>query len=474
MTRHQSPHNQPTIPVLDRTGVPLAPTRPSRARRWLETGRATKVWQNGYFAVQRHDRDASECVAPAISLRIDPGYRHTGLTVAIDRPGDSVQVVAGYVLRHRTSRIVDSMTHRRTMRRGRRGRLHRRQARFDNRTRPPDWLPPSMQSGVSNICTTVRHLCGLYPVGTLHMETCIFDPRLLQDPSVEGSDYQTSERGKMQVREYVLQRDRRTCQYCGVTKGRIEAEHIVPKSRGGAYRIGNLVASCRRCNTRKDNRALEEFLADDPTRLANVQAQLKVSLRSASHMNYLMRLLRERLSETGLPLVEHDAVTTAYTRRRLHIPKSHVNDAACLGNPLEVRNIPHRVTLIRSVGHGRRQMLWPPDKHGSPRHRKGNAGRGSPYRRYSRRPVDQQGFVTMPGHRLRQRRVRNITSGDLVRYQHPKHGAVQGPAVLVNGNTRVAVSGGGSVKIGQATLLARANGYRHQTVANFQSSPPPK
>ena len=252
----------------------------------------------------------------------------------------------------------------------------------------------------------------------------------------------------------------------------MEVDHVVPKSRGGGYRVDNLVASCRRCNSRKGSHPVEEFLAHDPARLTRIRAQLKTSLRDATHMNYLMVLLRKALSDTGLPLVEHDSTATACTRRRLGVPKSHVNDAASLGDPLEVRNIPESVTLIKSMGHGRRQMLWPPDKHGSPRHRKGKAGRNSPYRRYCRLPRDRQGFATMPGHRSRQRRVHGITSGDLVRYQHPKHGIVQGYATLIHGNTGVAVSGGGSVKVQQCTLLARASGYRHETVPNFQSRPP--
>ena len=68
----------------------------------------------------------------------------------------------------------------------------------------------------------------------------------------------------MQIRQYVMQRDRRTCQYCGTTKGRLETDHVVPKSHGGAYRIGNLVASCRSYNARKDNQPVEEFMANDP------------------------------------------------------------------------------------------------------------------------------------------------------------------------------------------------------------------
>ena len=253
MMRHRSPSNQTTVPVLDRHGVPLAPTRPSRARLWLETGRATKVWRGGHFAVQRHDLDSAECEVLAVSLRIDPGYRNTGMVVALSLPDGSVQVVAGYVVQHRTNRIVESMTHRSVMRRGR---LRRRPARFDNRIRPADWLAPSMRSCVSNIATTVKRLMALYPVGALHVETTIFDPRLLHDPLVEGTGYQTSERGNMQVREYVLQRDRRTCQYCGAARGRLEVDHVVPKSRGGGYRIDNLVASCRRCNAGKGSQSV--------------------------------------------------------------------------------------------------------------------------------------------------------------------------------------------------------------------------
>ena len=419
--------------------------------------------------MQRPDLEAAEYEAPAMSLRVDPGYRNTGMVVTIDLPDGSVQVVAGFVVQHRTSRIVESMTHRSAMRRGRRGRLWRRPARFSNRTKPENWLTPSMRSCVANITTTVRRLRSLYPVGSLHMETSIFDPRLLHDPDVEGEGYQTSERGDMQVREYVLQRDRRTCQYCGKTRTRIEVDHVVPKSRGGGYRVDNLVAACRSCNSRKGNRSVEEFLANNTARLDRIRRQLKTSLRDAAHMNYLMTVLRRELAAMGMPLMEHDATTTAGTRRRLGVVKTHVNDAACLGNPLEVRNVPERIMFIKSKGHGRRQMLWPPDRNGSPRHKKGKAGLNSPYRRYCRMPRERQGFMAVPGHRLRQRRVHGITSGDLVRYHHPEHGLVQGFAVLIRGNTRVEVSGGGSVKVEKCTLLARANGYRHEVVPNFQS-----
>ena len=75
MTRHISLHNQTTVPVLDRDGAPLAPTRPSRARRWLEIGKAVRRWRHGQFAVQLVNHQADDCTVPEMTLGIDPGTR---------------------------------------------------------------------------------------------------------------------------------------------------------------------------------------------------------------------------------------------------------------------------------------------------------------------------------------------------------------------------------------------------------------
>ena len=47
----------------------------------------------------------------------------------------------------------------------------------------------------------------------------------------------------------------------------------------------------------------------------------------------------------------------------------------------------------------------------------------------------------MPGHRLRKRRANGLTSGDLVRYDHPHHGTVKGYAVMGNRCERTAALG---------------------------------
>ena len=73
MTTRQGPHNQTTVPVLDRHGQPLAPARPSRVQHWLESGPATKVWVKGIFAVQIRDRNAAYANTGQFAFNLDTG-----------------------------------------------------------------------------------------------------------------------------------------------------------------------------------------------------------------------------------------------------------------------------------------------------------------------------------------------------------------------------------------------------------------
>ena len=58
------------------------------------------------------------------------------------------------------------------------------------------------------------------------------------------------------TRRAVFARDSWTCQYCGGPAENVD--HVVPKSRGGQHAWENVVAACKRCNSRKENRLLHE------------------------------------------------------------------------------------------------------------------------------------------------------------------------------------------------------------------------
>ncbi|MDQ3896191.1 MAG: HNH endonuclease [Actinomycetota bacterium] len=57
-------------------------------------------------------------------------------------------------------------------------------------------------------------------------------------------------------RRAVFARDDNRCQYCGAAAENID--HVVPRSRGGEHVWENVVAACRPCNSRKEDRSVHE------------------------------------------------------------------------------------------------------------------------------------------------------------------------------------------------------------------------
>lgn len=62
------------------------------------------------------------------------------------------------------------------------------------------------------------------------------------------------------IANYVFKRDNYTCQYCGKVGGILEVDHIIPFSKGGKDTMDNLTTSCRKCNRKKKDKSVEEFI----------------------------------------------------------------------------------------------------------------------------------------------------------------------------------------------------------------------
>lgn len=164
------------VPVLSPQGKPLMPTKPSRARRWLKTGKA-KVVRNdlGMFTVQLISEPSNSKTQP-IAIGIDPGKKYSGIGV---QSAHSTLWMAHLQLSLET--VKGRMEQRRMMRRGRRGRrINRkvsynqrahRQKRFDNRRQTK--VPPSIRANRQLELRVVRELTKIYPLTTAVWEVVV-------------------------------------------------------------------------------------------------------------------------------------------------------------------------------------------------------------------------------------------------------------------------------------------------------------
>jgi 5-methylcytosine-specific restriction endonuclease McrA len=298
-----------------------------------------------------------------LRVTIDPGSQTTGLAVVSDASG---QVVWAAELTHRGQQIRAALLARRAVRRSRRQRHTRyRPARFTNRRRRAGWLPPSLESLLSNVLTWVHRLRRLAPIGALAQELVKFDTHLLQHPEIEGVQYQQGALAGYEVREYVLQKWGRQCAYCHTTGVPLQIAHIVPKARGGSDRVSNLTLACEPCNSAKGTQTAAEFGHPE------VAAQAKQPLRDAAAVNATRWALYRRLQASGLPVEVGTGGRTKWNRIQRGLPKTHWLDAACVGasTPPVLRIAGLAPLVITATGHGVRQMCGT-NRYGFPiRHR---------------------------------------------------------------------------------------------------------
>jgi len=361
---------------VDKNLKPQNPVHPAVARVLLRERKAC-VHKRFPFSIRLGVSSGKD--THALQLKIDPGSIKTGLALVNHSSG---AVLWGAELEHHGKLIKKKLETRRVIRRARRSRKTRyRAARFLNRMRPKGWLPPSLESRISNVLTWVNRLRTLVPVGGISYENCSFDTQRMVEPEISGVAYQQGELAGYEIRQYLLEKFNRTCVYCGAKNVPLQVEHIIPKAVGGSNKVSNLTIACGACNRVKGAQPIEEFLKAKPALLKKIKAQLKAPLRDAAAMNAVRWELWRRLVATGLPMECGSGGLTKFNRSKQGLPKAHWLDAACVGKSTPVlKNTELAPLLIKAFGRGLRQMCYT-NKYGFPK-------------RYRQRSKRKGGFQT--------------------------------------------------------------------------------
>lgn len=161
------------VPVIDSNARPLMPTKPSRARRWLEEGKAIGKFNDlGIFYVQLIVEPTDNKTQP-IAVGVDPGKLFTGIGVQ-----SSLYSLWTAHLELPFKRVRERMDNRRLMRRGRRGRRIERQLPFRQRAhrqkrfsnRKTSKLAPSIRANRQLEIRVVSELGKIYPVSDIYFE----------------------------------------------------------------------------------------------------------------------------------------------------------------------------------------------------------------------------------------------------------------------------------------------------------------
>ena len=149
------------VPVVDRSGKPLMPTIPSRARRWIKSREATPFFVRGIFCV-RLNREPSAEERQQIAVGIDPGSKKEGFTVK-SAAHTFLNVQADAVMH-----VKDAVEVRRNMRRTRRYR--KTPCRADRRNRARVGLPPSTKARWQWKVRIVAQFARVFPITDIVVE----------------------------------------------------------------------------------------------------------------------------------------------------------------------------------------------------------------------------------------------------------------------------------------------------------------
>ncbi|WP_353171016.1 RNA-guided endonuclease IscB [Paracandidimonas soli] len=337
--------------VLDKQGRALMPCSEKRARLLLARGRA-RVHRLTPFVIRLVDRLRIDSDVQPLTLKLDPGSRFTGMAL-VRQQAQRLSVLSLFELLHRGAAISKALGQRAGFRRRRRSaNLRHRAPRFDNRTKPSGWLPPSLRHRLDTTLGWVTRLRRWAPITDLAVERVKSDMQVMQNPEISGVEYQQGELFGYEVREYLLEKWGRCCAYCGAENTPLEIEHIIARGNGGSNRVSNLTLACRSCNQRKGSQPVEWFLKNKLQLLARIKARAKAPLRDAAAVNATRNALLGALLHTGLALATGTGAQTKYNRRRLGIPKAHTLDAVCVGDVQAVKGWQRPTLTIKATGRG--------------------------------------------------------------------------------------------------------------------------
>jgi hypothetical protein len=304
---------QTKVFVLSLTGNPLMPTKQSKARKMLKSGKA-KIITCYPFTVQLTYE--TENKIQEVNLGIDTGYKNIGVSVVTSKQ----ELICGtLILDGKTKERLDE---KRMYRKLKRNRLWYRKPRFNNRKKKEGWLPPSIQRRYNTHLNLINRLKRILPISKVIIEIAKFDIQKIINPEITNFEYQRGDLYNYQNKKsYLMTLNKGLCEHCkkDFKNSSSHIHHRKPKSQGGSDRIENLMLLHEKCHKEihKDIKLLKKYE--------------KQNIKSFKH-SIFMNVINKRFQEDIKDLEVTFGNITQVNRNKLNIIKIHYNDAFVIAN----------------------------------------------------------------------------------------------------------------------------------------------
>ena len=151
------------VPIVDKNHKALIPTIPSRAKKWIKSGKATPFFKKGIFCVRLNVEPSNRNTQP-IAIGIDPGSEPEGYTVK------SKSHTYLNVQSHTVNWVKDSEETSSKMRRSRRFRKTPCRKPRWNRNQGKTTIPPSTKARWQLKLRVTKWLDSIFPLSVLVIE----------------------------------------------------------------------------------------------------------------------------------------------------------------------------------------------------------------------------------------------------------------------------------------------------------------
>ena len=317
--------------VLNKHGEPLMPCNNRKARLLLKEKKA-KIVKYKPFTIQL--LYGSSGYKQETKLGVDVGAKHIGIAITSD---DKVLMKGQIDLRQDVKQLLET---RRILRRSRRSRKTRyRQARFLNRTKKEGWLPPSIQSRIDNTVMWINKFYSLLPKCKLILEIAKFDIQKLENPNIEGEEYQKGNLYNYRNRiAYLIAREKGLCQFCKK-----------PYKKNNGWRLHHIWG-------KEKDRSKDWALLHESCHIEIHQKHLEDVLRKQKSKSYkestFMNIIRKRLFNK-FPNADFTYGNITFQNRcDLNLEKSHINDAIAITG---IKNIKVNIDSIFFINQFRKK-----------------------------------------------------------------------------------------------------------------------